>query len=86
MLARVKSLSIKYQKTKIYGRNSTVGHTGSGFCNVAKACGQTHLWHDWETNYGKWTVRPKRDRKTSVEATVREAGSPHCTGTPVSVG
>jgi len=32
------------------------------------------------------SVRPKRGRKTSVEATVREAGSPHCTGTPVSVG
>ena len=32
------------------------------------------------------SVRPKRGRKTSVEAAVREAGSPHCTGTPVSVG
>ena len=32
------------------------------------------------------SVRPLRGRKTSVEATVREAGSPHCTGTPVSVG
>jgi len=32
------------------------------------------------------SVRLHRGRKTSVEATVREAGSPHCTGTPVSVG
>lgn len=32
------------------------------------------------------SVRPLRGRKTSVEATVREARSPHCTGTPVSVG
>ncbi len=32
------------------------------------------------------SVRPKRGRKTSVEATVREAGSPHYIGTPISVG
>lgn len=31
-------------------------------------------------------VRPKRGRKTSVEATVREAGSLHYIGTPISVG
>lgn len=29
------------------------------------------------------SVRPLRGRKTSVEATVREARSPHCTGVPV---
>lgn len=32
------------------------------------------------------SIRPKRGRKTSVEATVREAGSPHDIGTPISVG
>ena len=32
------------------------------------------------------SVRPKRGRKTSVEATVREAGSPHCTALAVSAG
>ncbi|MBW4639173.1 MAG: transposase [Gloeocapsa sp. UFS-A4-WI-NPMV-4B04] len=32
------------------------------------------------------SVRPKRGRKTSVEASVREAGSPHYIGTPISVG
>jgi putative transposase len=32
------------------------------------------------------SVRPKRGRKTSVEATVCEAGSPHYIGTPISVG
>jgi putative transposase len=32
------------------------------------------------------SVRPKRGRKTSVEATVREAGSPDYIGTPISVG
>jgi hypothetical protein len=32
------------------------------------------------------SVRPKRGRKTSVEATVREAGSPHYIGTPIRVG
>jgi putative transposase len=32
------------------------------------------------------SVRPKRGRKTSVEATVREAGSPHHTSTQVGVG
>ena len=32
------------------------------------------------------SVRPKRGRKTSVEATVREAGSPHHTCTQVGVG
>ncbi|MEH2410754.1 hypothetical protein [Nostoc sp.] len=33
MLAQVKSLSTKYQKTKVFGLSSTLGHTGSGFCN-----------------------------------------------------
>ena len=32
------------------------------------------------------SVRPKPGRKTSVEATVREARSLHCIGTPISVG
>ena len=65
-----------HQKTKVL----LVETVWQGIPNLAsamkqKACGQTHLWHDWETNHGKWTLMNQESHGFLLNVRLRQFNS-----------